>query len=219
MLFFTKPILLLIIFFIFANVFINFKEVFILFFSRLIKEMLTVVSYPFSFLIVLFLFVFVFIFFFNLCGLFPYVACWTAQIFVNLLLSFCLILGLTFMNLDKNGVNFFNLFIPEGVPELLKVPLFILEMVSYFIRILSLSIRLFSNMVAGHSLLHIIFDMSMRVHSSLEFFIFDVMLVLSVFSIGVVFIIFFFEVIVAFLQAYVFAVMFVIYANDLNIQH
>jgi len=134
------------------------------------------------------------------------------------LLSSTLILGLTLYNIDKNGILFFNLFIPSGVPSALKVPLFILEFCSYFIRILSLSIRLFSNMVAGHSLLHILFAMSNNVHSLLET-VLDGILFLSIFTLLVIVIIIFFEVIVAFLQAYVFAVMFVIYANDLSLTH
>jgi ATP synthase subunit 6 len=122
------------------------------------------------------------------------------------------------MNLDKNGMLFFQLFIPKGVPSFLIPFLFCLEFFSYFIRILSLSIRLFSNMVAGHSLLHILFDMIINVKTFLETKL-DLLLFVFIGLVLILFIIIVFEFIVAFLQAYVFAIMFSIYLNDLLLSH
>lgn len=195
-----------------------FKISLLKFFIKLINEMFNVVNFTFTFILLVYLSIFLFILILNLCGLLPFLPCWTTQFFSNITLSFTLIIGLTIMNLDKNGILFFQLFVPQGVPQLLKAPLFALEFFSYFIRILSLSIRLFSNMLAGHSLLHILFDMSQNVHVFFEFSL-DLLIFVSVFSLFIIVIILFFELIVAFLQAYVFAVMFVIYSNDLNLSH
>lgn len=185
---------------------------------RFLGEFFNIVNSTFSWLVLLFLSVFIFILLLNFFGLLPYVSCWTAQLFANLLLSFSLIFGLTLMNIDKNGMKFFNLFIPTGVPEAIKIPLFILELFSYFIRILSLSIRLFSNMVAGHTLLHILFEMSNNLHVVFEQ-VLDILLFVSLLSLMIILIVFAFELIVAFLQAYVFSVMFIIYSNDLQLEH
>lgn len=186
--------------------------------NTLMNELLNVTTFLFSFVFLIYLSVFTLIITFNVLGLLPFTSCWTTQFFANLTISFTLIVGLTLMNLDKNGVDFFSLFIPQGVPSLLLAPLFLLELFSYFIRILSLSIRLFSNMVAGHSLLHILFEMSLNIHSFLEHFI-TFFVFISAFVFVMVVIIFFFEIIVAFLQAYVFSIMFIIYCNDLKLTH
>ena len=182
------------------------------------NEFLNVTGFSLVFFIPLFCLVFSYIYIFNLIGLLPYTPCWTTQFFANLTISFILILGITLLNIDKNGFNYFQLFIPSGVPQILKPLLFILEFLSYWIRILSLSIRLFSNMVAGHSLLHILFDMSLNVKNVIENTI-DVLLIISIVALLVIYIIVIFEFIVAFLQAYVFAVMFSIYLNDLKLSH
>jgi len=72
--------------------------------------------------------------------------------------------------------------------------------------------------LAGHSLLHILFDMSQNIHSYFEYSL-ELFLFVSVFSLSIIIVIVGFEVIVAFLQAYVFAIMFVIYSNDLQLNH
>lgn len=187
-------------------------------YNKIMLEMINVVSFNFIFFAILYFAVFTYIYIFNIIGLFPNTPCWTTQIYANLMLSFCLILGITILNIDKNGVLFFQLFIPKGVPKILIPFLFILEFSSYFIRILSLSIRLFSNMVAGHSLLHILFDMILNIKYVLEAKL-DVFFFLFPLLILILLMIVFFEFIVAFLQAYVFAIMFTIYLNDLNLQH
>ena len=184
----------------------------------LINEFLNVSNFNFSFIFLLYLTTFNSILLFNLLGLLPFVPCWTTQFFANFTISFTLIIGLTLMNLDKNGMDFLSLFVPKGVPALLIRPLFMLELLSYFIRIFSLSIRLFSNMVAGHSLLHILFDMTCNIASFIEQYIVTLWVV-GLFMLLIVVLIFFFEIVVAFLQAYVFSIMFIIYSNDLLLDH
>lgn len=197
---------------------LSFAIKFQFYYNRIMVEMVNVVSFNFMFFTLLYFSVFLYIYVFNTIGLLPHTPCLTTQIFGNLFLSFTLIVGITLMNLDKNGVLFFQLFVPKGVPAFLIPFLFCLEFFSYFIRILSLSIRLFSNMVAGHSLLHILFDMVVNVRALLETKL-DLFLALFGFLIAVIVVIVVFEVIVAFLQAYVFAIMFSIYLNDLNLSH
>ena len=189
-----------------------------LLYNRMVLEMVNIVSFNFIFFAVLYFSMFTYIYIFNLIGLFPNTPCWTTQIYGNLMLSFTLILGITLLNIDKNGVLFFQPFIPKDVPQFLIPFLFTLEFLSYFIRILSLSIRLFSNMVAGHSLLHISYDMVLNIKYVLEAKL-DLFFSVFIILVGILIIIVFFEFIVAFSQAYVFAIMFTIYLNDLNLQH
>jgi F-type H+-transporting ATPase subunit a len=187
-------------------------------YQRIVSEMVNVVSFNFTSLVMPHLTISLHIYISNPSGLSPNTPCWTTQLYSNLMLSFLLIGGITLANIDKNGVSFFQLFVPKDVPNFLVPSLPCLEFLSYFIRILSLSIRLFSNMAAGHSLLHILSDMVLNVKYFLEakidifFFAFFILIIILL-------VIVIFEFIVAFLQAYVFAIMFTIYLNDLNIDH
>jgi ATP synthase subunit 6 len=198
--------------------FLRIFNILLIFYNRIMLEMINVVSFNFIFFSLLYFSLFIYIYLCNLVGLLPNTPCFTTQIFGNLMLSFTLIIGITILNIDKNGFMFFDLFVPKGVPSFLIPFLFCLEMFSYFIRILSLSIRLFSNMVAGHSLLHILFDMVSSVKVVLEGKL-DLLFVGFVVLIALIIVIILFELIVAFLQAYVFSIMLCIYFNDLLLSH
>ena len=106
-----------------------------------------------------------------------------------------------------NGYYFFLLFIPKGTPLILLPLIVVIEIVSYLIRTLSLSIRLFANMMAGHCLLFVI--------SSFIFSFINFIGVKSLFFIIFIYLgIFFLEFAIAFLQAYVFMILICIYLND-----
>ena len=210
--------ILFFIFFTAINKKIKIFNLFQIIYNRIMLEMINVVSFNFIFSATLYFSVFLYIYIYNIVGLLPNTPCWTTQIYANLTLSFRLILGITILNIDKNGSLFFQLFIPKDVPKILIPFLSTPEFLSHFIRILSLSIRLFSNMVAGHSLLHILFDMILNIKYVIEVKL-DVFFFIFIAPISVLLVIVFFEFIVAFLQAYVFAIMFTIYLNDLNLQH
>ena len=92
----------------------------------------------------------------NLVGLLPYAFTVTSHMCITFCLAFILFFGITFRGLYQNKLNFFKFFIPSGVPVFLLPFLVLIEVVSYFIRPFSLAIRLFANMLAGHTLLYIL---------------------------------------------------------------
>ena len=164
------------------------------------------------FIIILILFFIILIF--NLLGMVPGFFCVTSQLGVALSLSFSIFCGAVFFIFNNCGLNYFiNLFIPQGVPKILLPLLFILEIISFLSRALSLAIRLFANMVAGHSLLHILAGALVNIINSLKrldnIYIF---LVLAPFII--ILLVYFLELGIAFLQAYVFIMLSLIYLKD-----
>lgn len=158
------------------------------------------------------LFVFIFILFSNLIGLLPYGFTITGHIALTLQIALSLFIGITLIGLYNNGLNFFNLFVPSGVPKALKPFLIVIEVVSYIIRPFSLAIRLFANMLAGHTLLNIL--------SSFTFNVFKKYILIVFLPILFVFFIMTLEICIAFVQAYIFSILICIYLNDMyNVSH
>lgn len=158
------------------------------------------------------LFVFSFILLANLIGLLPYGFTITGHIIFTFQIAFSLFFGITLINFFNNKLQFFNLFVPSGVPKPLIPFLVIIEVVSYLIRPFSLSVRLFANMLAGHTLLNI-----------LSAFIFNVFKKYALISfLPLLFIIFIvvLEFCIAIVQAYIFSILTCIYLNDIyNTSH
>jgi F-type H+-transporting ATPase subunit a len=152
---------------------------------------------------------FFFILFGNLLGVFPYDFTFTSHIVVTLALTLVVIILVTFVGLRIHGWHFFSYFMPPGVPIALAPLLVPIEILSYLSRIISLSVRLFANMMAGHVMLEV-------------FGAFVVMLggagLLGILPAGLAFSVnvalIGFELLVATLQAYVFAVLTCIYLHD-----
>lgn len=92
----------------------------------------------------------------NIIGLIPYSYTLTSQLIITLLWSTTIIISVTFIGIKLHKYNFIYLFIPNNVPILLIPYIMIIEIISYLSRILSLSIRLSTNMIAGHILIYII---------------------------------------------------------------
>jgi len=160
----------------------------------------------------LFFFPFLFtIFFFillsNLFGMLPFGFTLTSHLSLTFFLALGFNLGFFFLGLYLNSYYFFLLFIPRGTPVLLLPLIIVIEIVSYIIRTLSLSIRLFANMMAGHCLLFVI---STFVFSFIDFFGGISLLIIVFIYLGI----FFLEFAIAFLQAYVFMILLCIYLND-----
>ena len=145
---------------------------------------------------------FTFILFGNLLGLLPYSFTFTSHIIVTFVMAMFIFLFVTLIGIMMHGFKFFGLFVPKGVP-MAMLPLMVpIEIISYLSRPVSLSIRLFANMMAGHTKLKVfagfIFSLGLFGIAPL---IVDVALTA-------------FEVLVAFLQAYVFTVLTCLYLND-----
>jgi F-type H+-transporting ATPase subunit a len=146
---------------------------------------------------------FVFILFCNVLGLVPYSFTPTSHIIVTFAMAAVVFVGVTIIGFARHGVHFLSLFVPKGVPFVLLLLLVPIEIISYFVRPFSLSIRLFANMLAGHTMLKV-------------FGGFVVMLGIIGGWAPLAFIVVFtgLELLIAFLQAYVFAILTCLYLND-----
>jgi len=145
---------------------------------------------------------FMFILFANLLGLIPYSFTVTGQIIVTFALAVVVFIGVTVIGFIRHGVHFLRLFVPEDVPKLLLVILVPIEVLSYFIRPFTLSIRLFANMLAGHTMLGIFAGFAAIVG------------VFAIFPVAIDVLLLALELLVATLQAYVFAILSCLYLND-----
>ncbi len=153
----------------------------------------------FPFVFTLFMFILVG----NLLGMVPYSFTFTSHIIVTFGLAFVVFLGVTILGFVKHGFHFLSFFVPKGVPAVMLLLMVPIEILSYLTRPISLSIRLFANMMAGHTMLKVFagFVIGLGVIGGWA------PLALNVVLTG-------FEILVAFLQAYVFAVLTCIYIND-----
>jgi F-type H+-transporting ATPase subunit a len=145
----------------------------------------------------------------NLMGLVPFGFATTAQLVVAFGLSFSLFIGVTLIGITTHKVNFLSFFLPSGAPLELAPLLVVIEVISYVFRPISLGVRLFANITAGHSLLAIIAGFGWSIGTSGSLFA-----LLSVVPAMVLVVIFTLELAVAFLQSYVFAVLLCIYLKD-----
>lgn len=145
----------------------------------------------------------------NLLGLVPLSFATTSQLVLAFGLSFSLFIGVTLIGVLKHGVHFMSFFLPSGAPLGLSPLLVVIEVISYVFRPISLGVRLFANITAGHSLLVIIAGFSSSMLSA-----FNMLSWLGFVPAAVVVIIFGLELAVAVLQAYVFIVLFCIYLKD-----
>jgi F-type H+-transporting ATPase subunit a len=156
----------------------------------------------------LFFCIFNFILVSNLFGLIPFSFTLTANIAVTFSLALALNIAFVILGFYLNGLSFLRLFIPGDAPLFLLPLIVLIEVVSYLIRTLSLSVRLFANMMAGHTLLHILASFGVS-FSNLGPFSF-----LPFFPILLLFLVFFLEFAIAFIQAYVFTILLCIYLRD-----
>lgn len=152
---------------------------------------------------------FMFVLFGNMLGLLPYAFTYTSHIAVTFGLAFLVFLVTTVVALALHGRKFFGYFFPEGAPLWLAPIIIPVEVVSYISRPVSLSIRLFANMVAGHVMLKVFATFIVLIGSLGAVGIFGAALPLAV-NVALIG----FEILVAFLQAYVFAILTSIYLHD-----
>jgi F-type H+-transporting ATPase subunit a len=158
----------------------------------------------FSFIFSLFLFILIG----NLLGMFPYSFTWTSHIIVTFAIAFFIFIGVTMIAIYKHGLlKFMSFFAPSGVPKPMLILLVPIEIISYLSRPISLSVRLFANMMAGHTLLKVIGGFVFILGAN-TFIIGGVLpLAFLVALTGL-------EIVIAFLQAYVFAILTCLYIND-----
>jgi F-type H+-transporting ATPase subunit a len=152
---------------------------------------------------------FMFVLFANLLGLFPYFFTVTSHIVITAALAVTVILLVIGYGFYRNGLKFLNLFVPHGVPGYLMPLVVAIEVLSFLSRPISLSVRLFANMLAGHITLKVFasfilmlgaFGFAGWLGAIIPFFMTVALTAL--------------ETLVAFLQAYVFAILTCMYLND-----
>ncbi len=145
---------------------------------------------------------FMFILFGNLFGMIPYSFTFTSHIIVTLALAIGVFIFVTILGFVKHGIKFFGFFVIPGLPFYMLPLLIPIEVISYLSRPVSLSVRLFANMLAGHTLLKVFAGFV----SALGFFgILPLVFIIALTGL---------EILIAFLQAYVFAILTCLYIND-----
>ena len=146
--------------------------------------------------------VFMFVLFGNLFGMLPFTFTFTSHIVVTFTMALFVFLGVTLIAITKHKMRFFSFFMPPGVPRYMAPILIPIEIISYLSRPISLSVRLFANMLAGHTL--------MKVFAGFIFTLGVFGLAPWVFIVALTGL----EIVIAFLQAYVFTILTCLYLND-----
>ena len=170
-----------------------------IFIANLVRETVGPAGRPyFPFIFTLFMFVL----FGNLFGMMPYAFTFTSHIVVTFTLAIVVFLGVTLIAIIKHKLHFFSLFMPPGVPLYMAPLLIPIEIISYLSRPISLSVRLFANMLAGHTLMKVFAGFIVSLG------IFGVAPWLFVVALTGL------EIVIAFLQAFVFSILTCLYLND-----
>ena len=179
--------------------------------SQLLSDLISVRSEKyFPFISILF----TYILFHNLIGLIPYTFTTTSHLIVTFSLSFSTFIGINILCFKKHNIHMFSLFLPANSTFFLALVLVPIEFVSYIFKPVSLGVRLFINLMAGHSLLKIIvgFSWSMLLIENFQSFGFILPLIILLVLMGL-------ELGVALIQTYVFVTLICIYLNEGEILH
>ncbi|MEQ1709694.1 MAG: F0F1 ATP synthase subunit A [Terricaulis sp.] len=152
---------------------------------------------------------FLFIFAANMIGMFPYFFTPTSQIIVTATMALMVFFTVLLVGLAKNGLKFFKIFVPSGVPWYILWFVVIIEIISFFSRPLSHAVRLWANVLAGHLVLKVFSGFVPMMAAAGAIGIAGSILPLAM-TVGL----YALEFLVAFLQAYVFALLTCIYLND-----
>lgn len=153
--------------------------------------------------------IFIFILFNNLIGLIPYSFTVTSHLIVTFTLSFSIFFGIIFIAFKHHKMNMLSLFLPANTSFVLALVLVPIEFVSFVAKPISLGVRLFINLMAGHTLLKVIvgFSWSLLILEDLLSIVHVIPLLVLVVLMGL-------ELGVALIQAYVFTILTCIYLND-----
>ena len=145
---------------------------------------------------------FMFVLFGNLLGMIPYSFTYTSHIIVTFAMASVVFIGVTAIGFKKHGLRFLSFLMPAGVPMFMAPLIIPIEILSYFTRPISLALRLFANMTAGHTMLKVFAGFVALLG------VFGVVPLLLVAALTGL------ELIIAFLQAYVFTILTCVYLND-----
>jgi F-type H+-transporting ATPase subunit a len=159
--------------------------------------------FPFIFALFMFLLVA------NLIGMFPYFPTVTSQIVITVALAITVFVMVLVAGLVRHGLHFFKLFVPSGIPVVVLPLVVAIEIISFFTRPVSHSVRLFANMLAGHITIKVfagfVFSLGTLGAVGIAGAILPLIMVIGLSAL---------EILIAALQAYVFAMLACIYIND-----
>jgi F-type H+-transporting ATPase subunit a len=150
--------------------------------------------------------IFVFILMGNMLGMIPGSFTFTSHIIVTFAMAVAVWVGVTLIGFWYHGAHFLHFFVPSGAPKAMLPLLIPIEILSYCVRPISLSVRLFCNMMAGHTML--------KVFAGFVVSLSTFYLVPAIAPLAITVVLIGFEFAVAFLQAYIFTVLTCIYLND-----
>ncbi len=152
---------------------------------------------------------FMFVLFGNVLGLIPYSFTFTSHIIVTFAMALFVFVLVTIIGFARHGLHFLHLFLPHGTPLWLAPMIIIIEVISYFVRPISLSVRLFANMLAGHTMMKVFagFTVSLLGAGAAGAAIGILPVLMNVALFGL-------EFLVAGIQAYVFALLSCVYLRD-----
>jgi F-type H+-transporting ATPase subunit a len=153
--------------------------------------------------------IFFFVLITNLLGFFPYTFSVTSQIIITAALALMVFLTVIIVGIKEHGLHFFKLFVPAGVPIYILPLVVAIEIISFLSRPVSHSVRLFANMLAGHITLNV-FGAFVVMLLGASAAVKAIAVLPFVMTIGLEAL----ELLVAFLQAYVFAMLTCMYLND-----
>merc|ERR1712048_140220 len=163
-----------------------------------------------------FLAIFFFILVVNTIGIIPYSSTLTSYVSITLILTLIILVAAYYAVFTLHGIEFFSLFMPQGCPFILIFIIIPIEFVSYVFRVVSLSARLFANMMAGHSLLAVLAGFSWTMFNSSS----SSIVFLGTIPLLVVTLLFFLETGVAIVQAVVFTILSCMYMDQaVNLTH
>jgi len=146
--------------------------------------------------------IFMFILIGNMLGMVPYSFTFTSHIAVTFAMAMVVFIGVTILGFAKHGIKFFTFFVPPGVPVWMWPLMIPIEIISHLSRPVSLAMRLFANMLAGHTLLKVFAGFVPALGAA------------GVLPLAFVGALTGLELLIAFLQAYVFAILTCLYIND-----
>ncbi len=146
---------------------------------------------------------FMFILFGNLLGMVPYSFTFTSHVIVTFAMAITVFIGVTILGFVKHGTHFFSFFVPPGVSVVLWPLMIPIEIISYLSRPISLAVRLFANLTAGHTMLKVFAG-----------FVISLGIVGGILPLAFVVALTGLELLIAFLQAYVFTILTCFYIND-----
>jgi len=159
--------------------------------------------------------IFLFVLVSNVQGMVPYMITITSYLTNTFFVALAIFIAIIITILDKKGITYLlSLFMPEGCPIALIFLLIPIEIISYTFRVVSLSVRLFANMMAGHTLLKVIVGFSWTM-----IFIGDLFIIANLFPVIILCILTVLEFGVAFIQAYIFTILTCLYIRDIFVGH